>query len=398
MAQGVAGSGRIGSKAVSGQSDQRSAKLIAMFFTQFHAIPENDEWWGKGFTDWDNVKSGIPQYDGHYQPRVPRNGNYYDQSQLGTLRGQIDIAKEYGVYGFCHYHYWFDGKQLLDTPTNLIMANRDIDFPFCLSWANETWSRRWDGRNHHILIKQTHPPTQKSWKRHYDYLIKAWTDPRAIKVEGKPVFVIYRPNMIEKIDEMLAYWRELAHQEGLPGLYFIFQKQGELATANCLNSFDALFQFQPFEAINSPTYDKKSVRHSPLFKLVLALPEYYQDLLRDVRAKFCKELTLHDYDMAWRQAIAVRPDEKLTTFPGAFVDWDNTARYKNRATIYRGASPESFCNWLAQLVDTLPQRNLPEDFIFLNAWNEWSEGAYLEPDERYGFQYLEALRRALTGR
>lgn len=380
----------------SDKSKHRSVKLIAMFFTQLHAIPENDEWWGKGFTDWENVKSASPQYDGHYQPRIPLNKNYYDQSQLETLRWQIDLAKQYGVYGFCHYHYWFDGKQLLETPTNLIMANKDIDFPFCLSWANETWSRRWDGRNSHILIQQTHPPTRVSWKRHYDYLIKAWTDPRAIKVDGKPVFVIYRPQYIDKIDEMLAFWRELAQQDGLPGLYFIFQKQGELFNSKCVKSFDALFQFQPFEAINSPTYDKDSIKHSRLFKLVRGLPERYQDMLRDIRAKFVKELTFHDYDTAWRQVVAIRPDQKLTTFPGAFMDWDNTARYKNRATIYQGASPESFHKWFPRLVDTMPQRNLPENFIFLNAWNEWSEGAYLEPDERYGYQYLEAVKKVLA--
>ncbi|MFZ2540215.1 MAG: glycoside hydrolase family 99-like domain-containing protein [Gallionella sp.] len=380
----------------SGMLNKDPAKLIAMYFPQFYAIPENDAWWGKGFTDWENVKTASPQYDGHYQPRVPLNKNYYDQARLETLRRQIDLAKQYGVYGFCHYHYWFDGKQLLEAPTNLIMGSKDIDFPFCLSWANETWTRRWDGRKHHVLIQQTHPPTRESWKRHYDYLIKAWSDPRAIKVNGKPVFVIYRPNRIEKIDEMLAFWRELAQQDGLPGLYFIFQKQGELASTNCLNSFDALFQFQPFEAINSPTYNRKSIRHSPLFTLVLALPERYQDMLRDVRAKFSKALTLHDYETAWRQVVAIRPDQKLTTFPGAFVDWDNTARYKNRATVYRGASPESFHKWFFMLVDTLPQRKLPENFIFLNAWNEWSEGAYLEPDERYGYQYLDAVKKVLN--
>ena len=397
MANNSSDSKGVDSKAASARQEHRDAKLIAMYFTQLHAIPENDAWWGKGFTDWDNVRSAIPQYAGHYQPRVPLNNNYYDQSQLETLRGQIDLAKHYGVYGFCHYHYWFDGKQLLETPTNLILKNKDIDFPFCLSWANETWTRRWDGRNHLVLIQQTHPATRESWKKHYDYLIKAWTDPRAIKVEGKPVFVIYRPNRIDKIDEMLAYWRELAQQDGLPGLYFIFQKQGELATRNCLNSFDALFQFQPFEAINSPTFDKRSIRHSMLFRLVLALPDRYQDMLRDIRAKFVKELTFHDYDATWQQIVEIRPDQKLTTFPGAFADWDNAARDKKRATIFRGASPEGFCKWLSKLVDTMPQRNLPENFIFLNAWNEWSEGAYLEPDERYGYQYLEAVKKVLAG-
>jgi hypothetical protein len=376
--------------------EKRRVKLIAMFFPQFHAIAENDAWWGKGFTDWENVKSGVPQYHGHYQPRVPLGNNYYDQSNLDTLRWQIDLAKRYGVYGFCHYHYWFDGKQLLETPTNLILANRDIDFPFCLSWANETWSRRWDGRDHHVLIQQTHPPTRQSWKAHYDYLIKAWTDPRAIKVDGKPVFVIYRPQNIDRIDEMLAFWRELVLQDGLPGLYFIFQKTYDLPSRSCLNSFDGIFQFQPFEAISSPSYDKESIRHSFAFKLIRSLPERYQDLLRSIRAKFVNELTFHDYDATWERIIEIRPDAKLATFPGAFADWDNAARYKRRATVFRGATPERFAVWFAELVDTMPQRNLPENFIFLNAWNEWSEGAYLEPDERYGFQYLEAVKEALA--
>lgn len=378
--------------------DVRPVKLIAMFFPQFHAIPENDAWWGKGFTDWENVRSAVPQFNGHYQPRVPLNQNYYDQSCLDTLRRQVDLAKRYGVYGFCHYHYWFDGRQLLETPTNLIMENPDIDLPFCLSWANETWSKRWEGRDHHILIQQTHPPTKESWKKHYNYLIKAWTDPRAIKVDGKPVFVIYRPQNIEKIDEMLAYWRELAKQDGLPGLYFIFQKQYELLNSSCLSSFDALFQFQPNEAVNAPSYNKKSMRHSPLFRLMRSLPERYQDMLRGLRAKFVKELTFYDYEETWRQIVEIRPDQKLTTYPGAFVDWDNAARYKRRATIYKGASPESFYTGLSGLVDTMPRRNLPENFIFLNAWNEWSEGAYLEPDERYGYRYLEAVEKALAGK
>ncbi|MFZ5524808.1 MAG: glycoside hydrolase family 99-like domain-containing protein [Pseudomonadota bacterium] len=381
--------------ATSVPSRPHDVKLIAMYFPQLHAIPENDEWWGKGFTDWNNVRSAVPMYEGHYQPRVPLDENYYDQSRLETLRRQIDLAKRYGVHGFCHYHYWFDGKQLLETPTNLVMANKDIDFPFCLSWANETWTKRWDARDHHILIQQTHPPARESWKKHYDYLIKAWTDPRAIKVDGKPVFVIYRPQRIEKIDEMLAYWRELAQQDGLPGLYFIFQKQYELANRNCLNSFDALFQFQPFEAINSPAFDKKSIKHTLLFKLVRSLPERYQNMLRGVREAFIKELTFHDYNAIWQKITEIHPDQNLTTYPGAFVDWDNTARYKKRATIFRGASPEAFGRGLARLVDTMPQRNLPENFIFLNAWNEWSECAYLEPDERYGHQYLEVVKRVL---
>ena len=394
LSNGYVNGGR--AEVATGEGTRSNAKLIAMYFPQLHAIPENDAWWGKGFTDWDNVKSAVPQYDGHYQPRVPLGNTYYDQSQLETLRWQSELAKQHGVYGFCHYHYWFDGKQLLETPTNLIMQNRDIDFPFCLSWANETWSRRWDGRDHHVLIAQTHPPTKESWRAHYDYLIKAWTDPRAIKVDGKPVFVIYRPQNIEKIDEMLTFWRELAQQDGLPGLYFIFQKTYDLPSRSCLSSFDGVFQFQPFEAINSPTYDKDSMRHSLWFKLVRSLPERYQDMLRGLKTRLGNELTFHDYEAVWKKIAEVRPDQKLATFPGAFVDWDNASRYKRRATIFREATPAIFASWFAKLLESMPQRNLPENFIFLNAWNEWSEGAYLEPDEKYGYQYLEAVRHALS--
>lgn len=372
------------------------AKVIAMYFPQLHAIPENDEWWGKGFTDWVNVKAAQPQYDGHNQPRIPLNGNYYDQSHLETLRWQVNLAKSYGVYGFCHYHYWFDGKQLLETPTNLMLANKDLDMPFCLSWANETWSKRWDGRDHHILVKQTHPAEKERWKLHFDYLIQAWQDERAICVDGKPVFVIYRPQNIHEIENMLDYWRELAVRNGLKGLYFVFQKQYEMHARECLSGFDAVFQFQPFEAIYSPDFDPDSVRHSSWFKMIRSLPEGAQDMLRAVRAKFIKELTIHDYDSVWREIIKVRSEPDLATFPGAFVDWDNTARYKSRATVFKSASPEKFEYWLGQLIQSMPDRDIPEPFIFLNAWNEWAESTYLEPDEKYGYAYLEALKRTLA--
>jgi hypothetical protein len=413
----------------------KNIKLIAMYFPQLHAIPENDEWWGKGFTDWNNVKSAVPQFEGHYQPRVPLNNNYYDQSEIETLRVQIDLAKAHGIYGFCHYHYWFDGKQLLETPTNLMLGNKELDFPFCLSWANETWSRRWDAQDHQILIKQTHPPTKESWKKHYDYLIKAWKDPRAIKVDGKPVFVIYRPQRIEKIDEMLAYWKTLALKDGLPGLYFIFQKQFEPPKRDCLDSFDATFQFQPFEAIYAPPFIEteteteiietetevvysyfyrffrlwwfinlfhkmcwilSAILNSILRKIVQLFSDRIQVFLGAIRSKYFQRLKVRNYEEVWHKIVAIRPDKTLTTFPGAFVDWDNTARYRNRATLYKGASPQAFEKWFTKLVDSMPHRNLPENFIFLNAWNEWAEGTYLEPDEKFGYQYIEAVKRVLT--
>ena len=373
----------------------KKAKIIAIYFPQFHSIYENDEWWGKGFTDWEHVKDASSQFEGHFQPRVPLNNNYYDQSLLQTLRWQVALAVGHGVHGFCHYHYWFDGRQLLETPTNLFLDNKDIDFPFCLSWANETWSRRWDGRDNEILLKQTHPPSKERWKLHFDYLLKAWQDPRSIKVDGKPIFVIYRPHHIEDIDNMIHYWRELAVNAGLPGLYLIAQKQYEFPNLECLRSFDGIFQFQPFEGINASAPERGEATKSFVLNLARKLPAHVQDLLRSLIAKFTNKPTTYDYESIWAKVVEVRPQTGLDTFPGAFVDWDNTPRYKKRATILTGATPKIFRDWLARLVSTMPARQLPENFIFLNAWNEWSEGAYLEPDEKYGLQYLEAVKSVL---
>lgn len=372
------------------------SKIIAMYFTQLHAIKENDEWWGMGFTDWDNVKRTEPLFDGHYQPRVPLGSKYYDQSDVETVRAQVELAKKYGLYGFCHYHYWFDGKQLLETPTNLFLQNKDIDFPFCLSWANETWSKRWDGRDHDILIKQTHPPTEESWSRHFDYLIKAWSDERAIKINGKPVFIIYRPQKIHDTDAMLAFWNLKAKENGLKGIYFIFQKQYEPSNNTCLKSFDAEFQFQPFEAIHSADYSQGALYKQRIRRFIDGLPEVVQGGIWSLWASGKKNHTIHQYDEVWRQIIQNSKKAPTNTFPGAFVDWDNTARYGNRATIVEGASPERFKYWFKNLVDDLSTRSDDMNYIFLNAWNEWSECAYIEPDEKYGYAYLEVIRDILS--
>jgi len=366
-----------------------------MYFTQLHAIAENDEWWGKGFTDWRNVKKAAPLFKGHYQPRIPINSDYYDQSHIETIRTQVELAKSYGIHGFCHYHYWFDGKQLLETPTNLFLQNKDIDFPFCLSWANETWSRRWDGNNHDILIKQTHPPTEESWSNHFDYLIKAWSDKRAIKVNDKPMFVIYRPQKIQQIEKMLAYWEERAKVYGLKGLHYVFQKQYEPSDKGCLTGFDAQFQFQPFEAINSPAYSQGAVRKQQIRVLIEKLPEAVQSIIWSLWASCRKNYTLHEYDRVWEQIIENNLEPAANELAGAFVDWDNTARYGSRATIIQGASPERFKYWLERLVKIVAKRPAGARYIFLNAWNEWAESAYLEPDEKYGCAYLEAVRDTL---
>lgn len=371
-------------------------KLIAMYFPQFHAIPENDEWWGKGFTDWVNVRKAQPQFRGHHQPRVPLGGRYYDQSHKATLEWQIDLARSHGVHGFCHYHYWFDGTQLLETPTNLVMQHRDLDLPFCLAWANETWSRRWDGRDHHILQEQTHRADPAIWQAHFEYLFRAWSDERAIRIDGKPVFLVYRAHRIAEIERMFDHWREEAHRRGLGGLYLVAMKQYEFPVPEVLKHFDATMQFQPFEAIYSPDFVVPALETRRALAPVRMLPDKVQDVLRAVRYRFFSGLTFYDYDMVWKHILKVEREGGIPAFPGAFVDWDNTARYQKRARIFKGASPERFAFWFRQLVEVTSRRPEPERVIFLNAWNEWAECTYLEPDERNGLGYLEAVRDALA--
>lgn len=370
-------------------------KFVALYFPQLHPIPENDQWWGEGFTDWVNVKKAQPLFPGHYQPRVPENNYYYDQSQEETIRQQVKLAQEYGIYGFCHYHYWFDGKQLLETPTNIFLKNKDLDIKFCLAWANETWSRRWDGQDHDILQLQTHPPDIDRWSLHFDYLIQAWTDERAIKINGKPVFLIYRPQKIYEIGKMFDYWETRAKEYGLEGIFFVAINQYQLPEKNILQHFDGVMLFQPFYTAFNLKNENLSIFKRAFLKLYKHLPLEIKDLLISLQPKASdnsSSITIYDYDEIWENIILNKISSKLPVFEGAFVDWDNTARYGNRATIFKGATPEKFGFWLEKLASKVSKNAENEQLIFINAWNEWAESAYLEPDERFGIKYLDVIK------
>ena len=373
-------------------------KLIAQYFPQLHAIPENDEWWGPGFTDWVNVRRARPQIPDHYQPRVPLGKNYYDQSREEVVRWQAELARAHGIYAFCHYHYWFNGKQLLAAPTDTFLAHKDIDLKFCLAWANETWSRRWDGQDHHILIAQTHPPTVESWGRHFDTLIRYWSDERALRIHGKPVFLIYRPARIPQLESMFDYWQTRARRDhGIDGIYFVSMVQREFPPWETLRHFDAAMLFQPFVAMYSL---KDPAPHTPEWRKFAgralgAMPLAVRDRVQQL-SRWQTRPTEVDYDTVWQQIIDQKHGRHLPTFEGAYVDWDNTARYRNRATIFRGATPEKFEAWMRRLIHKVSAGPQSERLVFINAWNEWAESAYLEPDERFGMKYLEALKRAAT--
>ena len=269
------------------------------------------------------------------------------------------MAREYGISGFCHYHYWFEGKQLLETPTNLFLGMKDLDLSFCLSWANETWSRRWDGQEHQILQLQTHTPSVAAWGRHFDYLIKAWTDPRALRIDGKPIFMIYRPDKIEKPGEMFDYWQSRARANmGSTGSFFVAVSQYKTPAWEVLRHYDAVFRFQPAVATVA---------------LADADPPFYKRHFSRLRAMIPRPLAIRmqsaiyrlhqprliEYDEVWRKIVEQPIDRALTTLEGAFVDWDNTARYGKRATIYQGAEPERFQRWLERLTDKVRAQTGP---------------------------------------
>jgi hypothetical protein len=370
-------------------------RFIAHYFPQLHRIPENDRWWGDGFTDWTNVQRARPLWHGHHQPRRPRMG-HYDQSRLDVIGAQVELARAHGVAGFCHYHYWFDGKQLLETPTNVFLDHPELELGICLAWANETWSRRWDGQDHLILIEQTHPAAQARWAVHFDYLQRAFTDRRALTIDGRPIFLIYRPQRIAALPQMLDYFRERAHALGLPGLFLVAMDQSRAGDDDVHRHFDAQVRFEPFS-----TYYQLRERDQPtLRKLVkvvrAALPERGVNLVQrglDRLDDMVGSPTRLDYVRVWDEIVARPfPPERLV-FPGAFVDWDNTARYRRHATVFDGASPAVFERGLHRLAVRLAERPVDQQLIFVNAWNEWAEGCYLEADLRHGTEYLEALAR-----
>lgn len=347
-------------------------KLIAFHLPQFHQIAENDAWWGEGFTEWTNTKKAVPLYPGHLQPRIPLENYYYNLMDSSARQWQAMAAKSYGIYGFCYYHYWFHGKQLLEQPVKQILRSGEPDFPFCLSWANETWTRKWDGGDRHILIEQTYGE-EEEWSQHFYELLDAFRDPRYIKLNGRPLFLIYRPSNIPRCQDMLSFWNKLACENGLEGMYFV-QTLGGFPISN-LDGFDASVEFEPhytFAHSGSNAFWRRIKTGD-------------------------KEHLVIDYDNTWELIInrSHRRDRGQPIFPGAFVSWDNTPRLGDRGQSTIGASPQKFEWYLSRQIKRA-KTLYNSEFLFINAWNEWAEGAFLEPDQHYGFQYLEAVKNALN--
>ncbi|WP_035650347.1 glycoside hydrolase family 99-like domain-containing protein [Flavobacterium sp. ASV13] len=349
-------------------------KPIAIYLPQFHPIPENDEWWGKGFTEWTNVTKARPLFKEHYQPHLPTDLGFYDLRLEESRLAQEALAKEHGIYGFCYYHYWFNGKRLLHEPLDRKMKNPKEDFPFMLCWANETWSRRWLGEEKEILIEQTY--SEEDDLKHISWLIEIFKDSRYIKVNERPVFVFYRPSYLPDVKKTIALFRNECLKNGLKNPYLV-ASNSHLRTNYHDLGFDDILNFQPkLGLLPNAFIDKKSLK------------KWFANLVKGV---FSSTLKIYDYNKA-KEKMKVTFNYKY--IPCSFVGWDNTARRGRKGIILKDQNVETFIKEVEENINDVKSQNRDDEnqFVFINAWNEWAEGNHLEPDNKNGLAYLKALK------
>jgi GT2 family glycosyltransferase len=350
-----------------------AVKVIAFYLPQFHPIPENDLWWGEGFTEWANVKQAQPNFIGHNQPRTPADLGYYDLRDEDVMVAQAALARKYGIDGFCFYYYWFGGKRLLDMPVERMLQNGTPNFPYCLCWANENWSRRWDGRDSEILIGQQHSPED-------DHavildLIRHFKSPNYIRIDGRPHLIVYRVDLFPDFLATTKLWREICQEQGIGEIYISMVESHDLvhkgihpSTFGC----DASIEFPPLNMAEQISPDGEVIN-----------PDFHGGIgdYRDTALRYC-----------------ARELPSYTRFRGVMPGWDNTARRQNNGFCFEHSSPEVFQAWLEYVIrQTRQQHHGDEKIVFINAWNEWAEGAYLEPDTRHGHAFLEAVKNAAEG-
>jgi len=349
---------------------RKRARLIAFLLPQFHPIPENDTWWGKGFTEWTNTAKAKPLFKGHRQPNVPGDLGFYDLRLPEAREAQARLADEYGIEGFCYYHYWFAGKQLLERPVNDLLQAGTPDFPFCLCWANESWTGVWHGAPHKTLIEQTYPGNEDH-RAHFEYLLRAFRDPRYIKVDGKCLVLIYRPWEIPETESFVRLWRELAKRAGLEGLFLVAVRGANRAWNATHHGFDATVT--PRVPQRAPWVSWRT----PIRKLL-------------VRWKQFRRLpTIYRYSAIVEDLLV--PETHLD-FPCLIPNWDNTPRSGSNGMVLLGSTPELFRGLVRRALQMVEPWPAEHRLVFVKSWNEWAEGNYLEPDLESGTQYLEVLR------
>lgn len=353
----------------------RKARVIAYYLPQFHPIPENDKWWGKGFTEWTNVGKAKPLFKGHYQPRIPADLGYYDLRMSEIREAQAEMALEAGIEGFCYWHYWFgNGKRLLERPFNEVLKSGKPDFPFCLAWANTTWTGDWNNEHKRILQEQSYPGI-KDYTDHFYENLKAFADHRYIHIDNRMVFVLYKPLDLPNPRMFIELWNKLAKQNGLRDFYFI------AISSNPSVEIDRLLQMG-FDAVNSLRMLDAQISISKIYR-------FYTGISR----KFFSGktgLTKYEYADIINNWIK-NEDYSENVIPSILPNWDASPRSSKRATIIHNSSPEIFEKHVSEMLHVVSEKK--NKILFLKSWNEWAEGNYVEPDLVYGSKYIDVLRK-----
>lgn len=353
---------------------ESNVRPVAIYLPQFHPTPENDAWWGRGFTEWTNVTKAQPLFKDHYQPRLPTHLGFYDLRAIETIEEQAQLAKANGIHGFSFYHYWFHGRRLLHEPVDLMLKTKKPDFPFLLFWANESWSRRWLGEERDVLIKQEY--SHEDDVAHCEWLCRnVFSDQRYITVNGKPVFVIYRPNDFPDIKRTLETFREIAVKHGFPGLYLV---GNNAHSQKNLEHFDVMLNFEPQLGLLKNAFKDEWIS---------------ERLLHNYRKFGIMSGTLKVYDYSEVKELMTKRRLPEKFIPCPFVGWDNTARRGRKGIIISNSDPVVFersLRWAKEIAMKFPEQ---ERFVFINAWNEWAEGNHLEPCIKHGSAFLDGVKK-----
>ena len=355
-------------------------KPIAIYLPQFHPIPENDKAWGEGFTEWTNVKKAKPLFEGHYQPHVPHEDvGYYDLRDPEVMVRQAAMAKEYGIYGFAFYHYWFNGKRLLETPLDNMLKSGKPDFPFLYIWANENWTKRWDGEDNEIIIKQDY--SHEDDFNHINFLCNnIFSDKRYITINEKPVIAIYKPFLLPNVKKTIQIWREVVSKTKFKEIYIITVDNFLLGENPLELGFDATFHFQPdFRNFQNKLRDKKLNR--------------ILDRIGLKKSPF-KNNSIYDYKTYVKNSVKQYFEINNKCFPCVMPGWDNSARKKSNALIFSKPSPKIYYYWLKELLENYKGFSEQENLFFINAWNEWAEGNHLEPCNKWTNELLVNTKKA----
>jgi lipopolysaccharide biosynthesis protein len=363
-------------------SELRSGRVIAFYLPQYHPIPENDLWWGRGFTEWTNTAKATAMFGGHYQPHVPADLGFYDLRAPEAREAQAQLARDYGIEAFCYYHYWFAGRRLLQRPFEEVLASGKPDFPFCLCWANQSWTGIWHGAPNRLLIEQTYPG-EDDHRRHFATLLRAFVDPRYVRVDGRPLFIVYSPDELPEPRRTADLWRCLAIEAGLPGLFLV----GENRTGEDWNPTEAGFDA------------RVDVRLPPRRKTLQSWATWRHPLrkLRYRVADWRGLPTIHRYEHVSEHLVG-RHSPGIEAFPCAIPNWDNTPRSGSNGMVLHGSTPELFRRHLRKAMAFVADYSEQHRLVFIKSWNEWAEGNHLEPDLRYGRQYLEVVRDEVLGK